>query len=151
MGSCHCHNYCSFSTLTLTLSSNLSCSAALCPGPVDIANGMVTFTGNSVGDAATYSCNSGFELIGGVTTTCTQVDPNSAAFSSQAPFCRRAYCMTDTTVATCLLICMNHTRTKVSKNSQYIHFEWKIGSISLPYNYILSTQFTSILLCSTVF
>ena len=63
--------------------------AALCSDPVNIDNGMVTFTGNSIGDTATYSCNSGFELIGGATTTCTAVDANSAEFSPQRPVCRR--------------------------------------------------------------
>ena len=67
----------------------MSCSAALCPDPAHIVNGMVTFTGNSVGDTATYTCNSGFELIGNASTTCTQVDVNSAAFSPAAPVCRR--------------------------------------------------------------
>ena len=69
--------------------SHLSFYAALCPDPVDINNGMITFTGNSINDTATYSCNSGFELIGDATRTCTQVDVNFAIFSPQAPFCRR--------------------------------------------------------------
>ena len=69
-----------------------SCSAALCPDPADIDNGMVTFTGNSVGDTATYTCNSGFELIGDAMATCTAaMDGNSATFIPAAPFCRREY------------------------------------------------------------
>ena len=68
---------------------NKYCSAALCTDPVDIVNGMVTFTGNSIGDTATYTCNSGFELIGDATTTCTQVDANSAVFQPAVPVCRR--------------------------------------------------------------
>ena len=64
-------------------------SAALCPDPANIVNGVVTFTGNSVGDTATYTCNTGFELVGSATTTCTQVDVNSAAFSPEPPICRR--------------------------------------------------------------
>ena len=70
-----------------------SCSAALCPDPADILNGMVTFTGNSVGDTATYTCNSGFELIGNASAVCTQVDLNIAAFAPAAPVCRREYCV----------------------------------------------------------
>ena len=67
-----------------------SFSAALCPDPDGIVNSMVTFTGNSVGDTATYTCNSGFELIGNAMTTCTQLDANSAAFPSvPPPECRR--------------------------------------------------------------
>ena len=74
-------------------SSNCSWSAALCPDPADVANGMVTFAANSVSDTATYICNSGFELIGSATVTCTQVDVNSATFSPAPPVCRREYCM----------------------------------------------------------
>ena len=67
------------------------CSAALCPDPVDIEYGMVTFTGNSIDDSATYTCDPGFELIGNATTTCTLVDASSTAFLSVPPFCRREY------------------------------------------------------------
>ena len=79
MSSCLCELY-----------SHESCSAALCPDPVDIDYGMVTSTGNSLGDSATYTCDPGFELIGGATTTCTQ-DINSAVFQPPPPFCRREY------------------------------------------------------------
>ena len=67
-----------------------SCAELLCPNPVGIANGMVTFTGNSIGATATYTCDSGFELIGGATTTCIQENMNSAAFQP-APSCRHEY------------------------------------------------------------
>ena len=58
-------------------------------------NGMVTFTGNLVGDTATYTCNMGFELIGDSTTTCTAAaDGNSATFPAvPPPECRREYSM----------------------------------------------------------
>ena len=74
-------------------SSHESCSAALCPAPVDIDNGVMTFTGDSVGDTATYTCDSGFELIGAETTTCilSPVDENSAAFQPAPPSCRCEY------------------------------------------------------------
>ena len=57
------------------------------------------FTGNSVSDTATYTCNMGFELIGNVSATCTQVDVNSAAFSPAAPECRREYYMNNSRMA----------------------------------------------------
>ena len=66
-------------------------SAALCPDPDDIDNGMVTFTGSSIGDTATYSCDLDFVLIGGATTTCTLVDANSAAFQPAPPSCGCEY------------------------------------------------------------
>ncbi len=64
-------------------------SAALCDNQVDIDNGMATFTGNSIGDVATYTCNVGFELIGNGTATCTLVDMDSAEFQPAPPSCRR--------------------------------------------------------------
>jgi len=72
-----------------------SCSAALvlCRDPAAIVNGRVTFTGNSVGDTATYTCDPGFELIGVTTTTCTLVNVNTAEFIPDSPSCRREYCM----------------------------------------------------------
>ena len=76
-------------------------SAALCPDPDDIVNGVVTITdifsgmmsltGFSIGDTATYTCDSGFELIGDAMTTCTQVDVNLAVFQPAPPTCSREY------------------------------------------------------------
>ena len=65
---------------------------------------MVTFTDTSVGDTATYTCNSGFELIGDATTTCTQVDANSALFTPAQPFCRREHCVKINGASTWLLV-----------------------------------------------
>ena len=54
---------------------------------------MRTFTGNLVGDTATYTCNSGFELCGDPTTTCTEdAGGNSASFPAvPPPECKREY------------------------------------------------------------
>ena len=52
---------------------------------------MVAVTGNSVGDTATYSCDLGFELIGGAITTCAELGMNSAAFLPAPPSCSREY------------------------------------------------------------
>ena len=79
-------------------SSCPSCSAALCPDPVDIDNGMVTLTGNSLGNTATYSCDAGFELIGAATTTCILVDENFPSFQPSPPFCRREFCIISTRI-----------------------------------------------------
>ena len=60
----------------------------MCPDPVAPANGAVTFTGNSLGDTATYTCDSGFELVGTATATCTAAgDGSSASFEPAAPIC----------------------------------------------------------------
>ena len=84
-----------------------SCSAALCLDPPALVNGMRTFTGNSVGDTAAYTCNSGFELIGDITTTCTvAADGNSATFPAvPPPECRREYFMNTTRVFASLFSC----------------------------------------------
>jgi hypothetical protein len=63
----------------------------LCDDPVDIGNGMVTFSDNSVGDMAIYTCDLGFELIGNATTTCALVDIDRAEFQPAPPFCRREH------------------------------------------------------------
>ena len=78
---------------SFTSLSHTSSSAALCPNPPALANAMVTFTGNSVNDTATYTCNSGFELCGDPTTTCTAaLDWNFASFPAvPPPECKREY------------------------------------------------------------
>ena len=70
-----------------------SCPVALCPDPPGIVNGMVTFTGNSVNNTATYTCDPGFELCGDPTSTCTAaLDGNSASFPAvPPPECKREY------------------------------------------------------------
>ena len=42
----------------------------LCPAPSDIANGTVSYAGNSPGDTAHYSCDNGFILFGQNVTRC---------------------------------------------------------------------------------
>ena len=96
---------CTLCNFTFHIYLHLSCSTALCPDPADIVNATVTFTGNSVGDTAAYTCNSGFQLIGNASTTCTQVDVNSASFFPAAPVCRRECCMIMSITTKCLLPC----------------------------------------------
>ena len=80
---------------SFTYLSHTAFSAALCLDPPAIINGMRTFTGNSVGDTATYTCNSGFELIGDPITTCTAAsNGNSASFPAvPPPMCSRECCI----------------------------------------------------------
>ena len=67
---------------------------ALCSNPSSPSNGAVTSAGNSVGDTATYTCNTGFELIGYAEATCTlSTDGNSASFMPAQPICRRKFSM----------------------------------------------------------
>ena len=93
----------------------------MCPDPPLIVNGMRTFTGNSVGDTATYTCDPGFELIGDPTTTCAAAaDGNSATYPGvPPPVCRREYFM-------------NITRTvsSVCISSQL----WRVCEIEPPTN-----------------
>ena len=79
---------------------------------------MRTFSGNSVGDTATYSCNTGFELIGDSTTMCTQIEANSAEFPVvPPPECRREYCMNITELFACLLSCAICTKYNSPTNA----------------------------------
>ena len=61
---------------------------AICSSPSDPPNGEVTYNGTSLGDNATYSCNSGFELVGDAQATCT-VNENNASFMPLPPICNR--------------------------------------------------------------
>ena len=68
----------------------------LCSSPSSPSNGEVTSAGNSVGDTATYTCNTGFELIGQAVTTCTQATGgNTASFLPVQPVCHRKCPNTD--------------------------------------------------------
>ena len=92
-------------SLTQWNPSNLGClqlcvscyPAAQCEQLPDIQFGSVSQTGVAVGDTATYTCDPGFDLvaIGPPTRTCTQIDPDTAVFNGQEPFCRRTclYCL----------------------------------------------------------
>ena len=81
-----------------------SSHAATCEGLSNPGFGIVTVSGQSVGDTATYECQSGFDLVGPPTRTCTQTSRGSADWSGEAPICRRmctsrvicSMCSTDT-------------------------------------------------------
>ena len=54
-----------------------------CPVLNNIGNGQVTVTGYDIGDRATYSCRSGYELIGITNRVCQ----NNGQWSGQEPQC----------------------------------------------------------------
>ena len=58
---------------------------APCPELENPFNGVVTLTGNSPGDTATYSCNTGFELNGVENRTCL----GSGLWENSPPTCER--------------------------------------------------------------
>lgn len=60
---------------------------ALCASPINPLNGKVIITGNSIGDVATYACDSLLTLYGTSTATCTWIDETKAAFVPTAPRC----------------------------------------------------------------
>ena len=60
-----------------------------CPQLSDIPFGSVSQTGRQVGDTATYTCNTGYELVGPPVRTCTQINPDTADFDGDEPVCRR--------------------------------------------------------------
>ena len=116
---------------------------------------MVTFTGNSIGDTATYTCDLGFELIGPATATCTAVDANSAEFSPPPPVCRREY-------TALITLWSGYVVGKPSMNITclYMYTQFFQSMSILVCKHTVYTQYTtlggseltctSILLCSTV-
>ena len=61
--------------------------AIQCPALSDPENGACTTTGTGVGDTATYTCNSGFEISGSDTRTCQ----SNGDWSGSAPTCEGKY------------------------------------------------------------
>ena len=61
--------------------------AVQCPALSDPENGAVSTTGTGVGDTATYTCNSGYELSGSDTRTCQ----SNGEWSGSAPTCEGKY------------------------------------------------------------
>ena len=55
----------------------------MCPTPLDLLNGNVLWTDLLVDSVATYTCNSGFELIGSEVRTCL----SDAVWSNEEPVC----------------------------------------------------------------
>ena len=67
-----------------------SCNVSLeimCPDLTAPVNGQVVVNGMTPGDAATYSCDMGFELDGVEIVTCG----NDGAWSAGLPVCRREF------------------------------------------------------------
>ena len=56
----------------------------MCPVPVDPLNGSVVWTDRSVNSLATYTCTSGFELIGHEIRFCQ----SDGVWSEEAPTCK---------------------------------------------------------------
>ena len=67
-----------------------TCRIVRCGGLSDPSNGRVSISANIPGGIATYSCNSGYELVGRDTRTCQ----NDGVWSGIAPMCRRVRCTT---------------------------------------------------------
>ncbi|XP_035691423.1 P-selectin-like [Branchiostoma floridae] len=64
-----------------------TCAAGLCPTLTPPTNGAVSGS-NSLGDVATFTCNSGYNLVGGSTRTC-QTD---LTWSGSSPTCTAVQC-----------------------------------------------------------
>ena len=69
----------------------VSCGALANP-----ANGQVGHTGATFGQTATYSCNIGYNLVGGSTRTCLA----TGVWSGSAPTCQGTYVVKLTTYYT---------------------------------------------------
>ena len=62
---------------------------ALCPDQDNPANGVVSQSGNSEGDTATFVCNDGYELVGAPVLTCQ----NDGTWDENPPVCKRRFCI----------------------------------------------------------
>ena len=59
-----------------------------CAAPANPENGIVQVSGDDLGDAATYTCDTGYNLVGAATATCTEAaDGESASFMPAPPVC----------------------------------------------------------------
>ena len=63
----------------------------MCPDLTKPTNGIVTMTGNSVGDTATYSCETGYVVVGVETLACE----DDGAWSDPPPVCVSVVGMTN--------------------------------------------------------
>ena len=59
-------------------------TAVLCPDLNNLPNGTLTVMGLSVGDATSFTCDDGYELIGSMNVTCT----SDGTWSDEPPMCR---------------------------------------------------------------
>ena len=57
----------------------------MCERLLDIANGRVVLSGLTVGSLASYTCNTGFNLVGNSARTCQ----SNGLWSGVEPFCTR--------------------------------------------------------------
>ena len=61
--------------------------AAVCPTLGNPTNGVAGLSGTSVGDTATYTCDSGYELVGLPVLTCQ----DDGTWDNSPPICRREF------------------------------------------------------------
>ena len=66
----------------------LSAEPLTCADPDAPDNGDVVIGGNDVGDTATYTCDTGYNLVGAAMATCNEsADGESASFTPDPPVC----------------------------------------------------------------
>ena len=68
-----------------------SLSTALCDQLTAPQFGSVSLSGVSVGSVATYTCDTGFTLVGDITRDCVQLSPATADWNRDEPTCQREY------------------------------------------------------------
>ena len=66
-------------------------SIAICSELSNPAFGTVTLSGRTLNSTATYTCNSGYNLVGIPTRTCEELNFATADWSGTAPICERTY------------------------------------------------------------
>ena len=63
--------------------------SAVCQELSNPAFGSVTWTDRTIGSNATYTCDSGYTLVGNMIRTCELLDVDTADWSAEAPTCER--------------------------------------------------------------
>lgn len=68
------------------------CIKRRCPSPRDIDNGQLDIGGVDFGSSITYSCNSGYHLIGESKSYCELGSTGSMVWNPEAPICESVKC-----------------------------------------------------------
>uniref|UniRef100_A0A3B4ASR2 E-selectin n=1 Tax=Periophthalmus magnuspinnatus TaxID=409849 RepID=A0A3B4ASR2_9GOBI len=85
-----------------------SCTAVQCPTLPEQSNLIITCEDLSFGSSCSFSCATGFTLVGHETITCT----SSAEWSNNMPFCEAVRCPAISVLENAVVNCEGDTKTK---------------------------------------
>ncbi|XP_020788822.2 E-selectin [Boleophthalmus pectinirostris] len=88
--------------------SGPSCAAVQCPTLTEQSNLIITCDNITFGSSCSFSCATGFSLVGPKTITCT----SSAEWSSSMPFCEAVQCPAISVMENAVVNCEGDAKTK---------------------------------------